>query len=83
MIENIIEEKTVCMKIFCEDLKDQTMKIINYEKKEMIIRKFVTYVKKNFVQMKIIKKNLKKCRKSEIIVITQENIEELLIVIVI
>ena len=36
MIENIIEEKTVCMKIFCEDLKDQTMKIINYEKKEMI-----------------------------------------------
>ena len=23
-------------KIFCEDLKDQTMKIINYEKKEMI-----------------------------------------------
>ena len=24
------------MKIFCEDLKDQTMKIINYEKKEMI-----------------------------------------------
>ena len=71
------------MKIFCEDLKDQTMKIINYEKKEMIIRKFVTYVKKNFVQMKIIKKNLKKCRKSEIIVITQENIEELLIVFVI
>ena len=25
-----------CMKIFCEDLKDQAMKIINYEKKEMI-----------------------------------------------
>ena len=24
-----------CMKIFCEDLKDQAMKIINYEKKEM------------------------------------------------
>ena len=24
------------MKIFCEDLKDQAMKIINYEKKEMI-----------------------------------------------
>ena len=31
---NIIEEKT--MKIFCKDLKDQAMKIINYEKKEMI-----------------------------------------------
>ena len=25
-----------CTKIFCEDLKDQAMKIINYEKKEMI-----------------------------------------------
>ena len=24
------------MKIFCKDLKDQTMKIINYGKKEMI-----------------------------------------------
>ena len=24
------------MKIFCKDLKDQAMKIINYEKKEMI-----------------------------------------------
>ena len=25
------------MKIFCKDLKDQAMKIINYEKKEMIL----------------------------------------------
>ena len=25
-----------CMEIFCKDLKDQAMKIINYEKKEMI-----------------------------------------------
>ena len=25
-----------CMKIFCKDLKDQAMKIINYEKKDMI-----------------------------------------------
>ena len=24
------------MKIFCRDLKDQSMKIINYEKKEMM-----------------------------------------------
>ena len=31
---NIIEEKT--MKIFCKDQKDQAVKIINYEKKEMI-----------------------------------------------
>ena len=35
MKENIIEEKD-CTKIFCKDLKDQAMKIINYEKKEMI-----------------------------------------------
>ena len=48
----------------------------------MKIRKFVIYVKKNFVLMKIIKTNLEKCKKSEIIVILQENIEELLIVIV-
>ena len=25
-----------CMKLFCDDLKDQAMKIIDYEKKEMI-----------------------------------------------
>ena len=70
------------------------MKIISYEKKEMIpltdkekethkIRKLVTYVEKNFVQIKIIKKNLEKCEKSEITTIIQENIEELLIVTVI
>ena len=58
------------MKIFCKDLKDQATKIINYEKKEMIpvtgkkkkrhmkIKKIVTYVNKNFVQIKKIKKNL-------------------------
>ena len=79
-----------CMKMFCNDLKDQAMKIINYEKKEMIpltdeekahmkIRKFVIYVKKNLVL--IIK--IKKIIKSEIIVIIQENIEEQLIIIVI
>ena len=75
------------MKIFCQDLKDQAMKIINYEKKEMIPvtgkkkethenKKIVTYVNKNFVQMKMIKKNLNYSKKSEIIVIIQENIEE-------
>ena len=59
------------MKIFCKDLKDQAMKIINYEKKEMIpltdeekethenqSKTKSTYVNKNFVRMKIIKKNL-------------------------
>ena len=38
------------------------------------------YYRGKDVRMKIIKKNLKKCKKSEIIVITHENIEELLIV---
>ena len=69
------------MKIFCKDLKDQAMKIINHEKKEMIptnkknhmkIRKFDIYVKKNLVL--IIK--IKNVIKSETIVIIQENIEE-------
>ena len=49
-----------CMKIFCKDLKDQAMKIINCEMKEMIPltyeekesyenQEIVIYVKKNFV----------------------------------
>ena len=69
------------MEIFCKDLKDQAMKIINHEKKKIIpltdeekevheIKKFVINVKKNFVRIKTMKKN------SEIIVIIQENIEE-------
>ena len=41
------------------------------------------YVKKTFVQMKITEKNFKKRRRSGIIVITQDNIEVLLIVSVI
>ena len=82
------------MKNFCKDLKDQAMKIINYEQKEMIPltnkekksyenKKFVTYTKKNFVQIKMIKVNLNYTKKLEIIVILQENLEELLIVFVI
>ena len=70
-----------CMEIFCKDLKDQAMKIINHEKKKIIpltdeekevdeIKKFVINVKKNFVRIKTMKKN------SEIIVIIQDNIEE-------
>ena len=66
-----------CMKIFCGDLKELTKK-----NSLMKIRKFVIYVKKNFVLIKTIK-NLKQSKKSEIIVIVQENIEEQLIVIVI
>ena len=72
------------MKKLCKDFRDHAMKIINYKEKEMIplideemsfikTKKFVTYVKKNLVLIKMIKK-------SEIIVITQENLGELLIV---
>ena len=61
------------------------MKIINHEKmKEIIltneekefmkIKKFVIYVKNNFVLIKIMKKNFKKWEKSEIVVIIQENL---------
>ena len=45
-------------------------------------KKFAVYAKKNFVQMKKIK-NIKIRKKSEVIVILQENLEELLIVVVI
>ena len=43
-------------------------------------KKFVTYAKKNLVQIKMIKMHLNYTIKSEIIVITQENLEGLLIV---
>ena len=54
------------------------------KKKSLIkIKKIVIYAEKNFVQIKIIKKNLNKGKKSEIMIIIQENIEEFLIVIAI
>ena len=79
-----------CMKMFCKDLKDQAMKIINYEKKEMIPltdeekesyenQKICHICEKEFCTHKN-NNELKKCKKSETIVITQENIEKLLIV---
>ena len=43
-------------------------------------KNFVTYAKKNLVLMKMIKMHLNYTIKSEIIVITLENLEELLIV---
>ena len=46
-------------------------------------RKIAIYAEKNFVQIKIIKKNFNKSKKSEIMIIIQENMEELLIVIAI
>ena len=42
-------------------------------------KRFATYVKKKFVLMKIIKIHLNYTIKSEIIVITRENLEQLLI----
>ena len=81
-----------CMKMFCKDLKDQATKIINYEKKEIPLtdkekekhenKKICCICEQEFVLIKI-KKNLKRSRKSEIMIIIQENIEELLIVFVI
>ena len=44
-------------------------------------KKFVKYEKKNLVLMKMIRMHLNYTVKSEIIVITQKNLEELLIVL--
>ena len=73
-----------CMKTFCTDLKEHTTKIIMKKKKKMIpslikSKKYVIYWKKDLV-LKII---IKSIIKLEIIVTTQENIEELLIMFVI
>ena len=57
-----------CMKKFCKDLREHAMKIINYEKKRMVLltaeknniiinKKYVIYVKKNLIIM--IKNNKK------------------------
>ena len=74
------------MKKYCKDLKEHATKIINYDKKEMIpltdeenisltkSKKYVTFAKKDLVLI------IKSIINSEIIVTTQENIEELLIV---
>ena len=67
------------------------MKIINYEEKGTIpltdkekslmkIKNFVPYAKNNLVLMKMIKTHLNYTIKSKIIVITLENLEEVLIV---
>ena len=83
-----------CMKRFCNDLRDQTMKTITYEKRKEIIltneekesyeKQRIGYIcKKEFCADKIIKKNLNYTVKSEIIVIVQEHLEELPIVFII
>ena len=73
------------MERFCKDLKDQAMKIINYEKKEII--PLTDEEKESYEKQKvcyICEKEFstdKNTVKSEIIVLTQENLEELLIVL--
>ena len=71
----IVIEVKDCMERFCKDLKEHATEIINYEKKEMIA--MVRYICKKGLSTDDDNK------KSKIIVTTQENIEELLIVFVI
>ena len=82
------------MKMFCKDLKEQAMKIINYKKKEMIPltdeekeaheNSEVCYIcEKEFCTDEDNKEEFKKYKKLEITVITQENTEVLHIAFVI
>ena len=82
------------MKNICKDLKEHVIKIVNYEKKEMIPlvyeenksykKQKVCYIcKKEFNTDKMIKMHLSYIIKYEIIVTILENKEELLIIFVI
>ena len=79
-----------CIEKLCKKLKECAMKIINYEEKDMIPltkgkkgsiknKKRAIYVKKSFVWIKMMKVMLTE-KRLKIIVITQQNLEELLIV---
>ena len=83
-----------CMEMFSKYLKYRVLKIINHEKKEMRPltndenksyekQKNCYIYKKEFSTDKNDEKKLKYTKKSEIIFITQKNLEELLIVFVI
>ena len=79
-------------KNFCKNLKEHAAKVIKYEKKKSIMiillthkeanhiisKIFVTYTKKNLLLIMI-----KNIEESTIMVITQENIEVMLIIFVI
>ena len=78
------------METFCNDLKERATNIINYEKKKMIPltdeenspikrKKYVIYAKKTFST----DDDKRSIIKSEIIVTTQENIDEWVIVFLI
>ena len=71
------------MKKLCKDLRDQAMKIINYEKKEMIpltdeetesykMQKVCHICKKELYLQRVLIKMIKMNLRSEIIVITQK-----------
>ena len=79
-----------CIERFCKNIRELAVEI-NCEEKEMILlndkenkshekQKICHICKKSFVLMKMRKMNLNYNAKSEIIVITTENLEELLIV---
>ena len=83
-----------CMEKFCKDLREHAIKIINYKEKEMIpvtsegneyyeMQKLCHKCKKKLVLIKMMKKHSNYTKKLEIIVITLDNLEELLIVFVI
>ena len=75
-----------CVRRLCRKLKDRAMEKINFEEKEMIplslmkSKKYAIYAKKSFALMKMKKINLNYTKMSEIIAITLENLEKLLIV---
>ena len=80
-----------CIKRFCNDLKELATEIINYEEKKLYhsqvmmllfikAKKYVIYAKRDFVMIKIKKVNLNFIIKLEIIFITPENLEGLLII---
>ena len=81
-----------CIEKLYKKLKERVMKIINYEEKEMIpltnkenksckekSKRHAIHAKKSFVQIKMMK-IIKIKERLKIIVITQENLEELLTV---
>ena len=83
-----------CTKKFSKELKEYSSKIINFKEKDMIPltdeeiefyekQKYVTYLKKSFVIIKMKKINLNYIKKLEIIATIPENLENLLIVFVI
>ena len=84
-IKNELYRGKDCMERFCKDLKEHVTKIINYEEKKekkvkkesyIVSKKYVIYVKKDLVQMMIVKNIIK----SEIVANRQESMEKVLMI---